>query len=517
MTNSGVCPCSLERTLFHLVPLVKQQAEYISLHTRLNVGQYIGDMGVDNWPPTRWQSELENHQVLVMTMTIFKNLILQKLLMFSQVNLLIFDECHHAVKNHDYVQIMRRFKDDLSHETPRVLGLTASLIPSKCKQGELLKKIEALENTLNCRTQTAQDLREVARYATNADEKCLLFRSSDNEPGVRKLKEILESPLEFLDSFSKELKESKIYEAVKLNLEDCLHILLNLGIWCAHNFSVKGVEDIESRIQDQNGYYVNTWEESLIHLGRTHLEIFRRESEKIKQVSAMDIHMTDKVKKLLIQLGDSAVLMEGLKHGQSGSVKEEVTKLRGIIFTERRTTAVLLTTLLQQQCKDMPDMKSLQLDFVVGHDSGRSGTYLRKASQMSSKKQEEVLEKFRRGKINLLVSTSVVEEGVDVPKCNMVIRFDFPQNFRSYIQSKGRARAKNSQYILLIPQEDEFKMRAQQEEYKRLVAELDKVCHDRHVSDDEKILEQLKDYIKPYENSFGAKATLHSSLSTVYR
>ena len=39
---------------------------------------------------------------------------------------------------------------------------------------------------------------------------------------------------------------------------------------------------------------------------------------------------------------------------------------------------------------------------------------------------------------NTLVSTNVVEEGLDVRSCNLVIKFDFPDNFRSYVQSKGR-------------------------------------------------------------------------------
>ena len=51
------------------------------------------------------------------------------------------------------------------------------------------------------------------------------------------------------------------------------------------------------------------------------------------------------------------------------------------------------------------------------------------------------------------MSTNVVEEGLDMRSCNLVIKFDFPDNFRSYVQSKGRARAKPSQYILLAGKE----------------------------------------------------------------
>ena len=47
-----------------------------------------------------------------------------------------------------------------------------------------------------------------------------------------------------------------------------------------------------------------------------------------------------------------------------------------------------------------------------------------------------MLQKFRKHEINILVSTNIVEEGVDIPACNMIIRFSKIHNFGSYIQSK---------------------------------------------------------------------------------
>lgn len=518
---------NLELTCIYiiLVPLVKQQANYIALHTLLNVGQYIGEMGVDSWSKAKWNSEFEKNQVFVMTMTIFKNLILGNHLKFSQVNLLIFDECHHAVKNHDYVQIMRRYADGMDTLNPtRFLGLTASLIPSKCKLGDLKKKIEDLENTLCCRAQTAEDMAEVAKFATNPDEQCLFFTSSNEDHNVVKLKRILEELLGFLEKFPRGMKDSNIYGMVKINFEDCLHILVNLGIWCAHQFSVRALDDIISFIQEYRSHYNNKEEAMLVHLGRTQMSLFEKESGTNAIVGVNAIHMTDKVNKLLIMFGDSSIASGEIiwKGGKDGppywkNSSDGNRKLRGIIFTERRTTAVCLKDLLQKQSKLAPDLRHIKCDCVVGHNDSKTGTYLRREAKMKQKKQEDVLDKFRQGKINLLVSTSVVEEGVDVPKCNMVVRFDFPQNLRSYVQSKGRARAKVSKYVLLIPKDEASQLQPQLSVYNSLVQELQEVCHSRHVAGEEEILEQLKDSVKPYENSFGAKATINSSLTIVYR
>ena len=62
--------------------------------------------------------------------------------------------------------------------------------------------------------------------------------------------------------------------------------------------------------------------------------------------------------------------------------------------------------------------------------------------------KKQTIKEFRTGSVNILVATAVVEEGLDIPTCNLVIRFNKPNNFSSYMQSKGRARSKkNAAYV----------------------------------------------------------------------
>lgn len=488
------------------VPLVKQQASYIEVHSCLSVGQYTGDMGVDGWDNRRWRLELNDHHVLVMTMTIFKNLLVHGTIKLSQVNLLIFDECHHAVKNHDYVQIMRIFRPYIERgddDIPRRLGLTASLIPSKCKPGDIERKIKELEEILACRSQTSEDLQQVARYATNPDEEVAFYQpSSFSEEG-----KLLEDSLQFLQLMKKEC-ETEFYEQVKLYLDDCLHILTNLGVWSAHQFAAEGLKVLQAAIKATGSLFESAWDRSLLHMGWTQLKLFTDTcSTIIEKRKGQGDHtpLTPKVQRLF------DFLINGV------SPKKD---LRGIVFVERRTTAAILTELIRHKSKRGGELSHIRCDYVVGHNEGKRGTHLRREAHMKTSKQSSVLSKFRSGRVNLLVATSVVEEGVDVPKCNSVIRFDFPPNFRSYIQSKGRARARKSKYILLLEEGEEGRKRqAELRDYNALEKELQSICRGRSVPGEEDILRRMEELVTPYRpyGHEGPVAMLANSLSLIHR
>ena len=76
---------------------------------------------------------------------------------------------------------------------------------------------------------------------------------------------------------------------------------------------------------------------------------------------------------------------------------------------------------------------------------GTKGGY----SGQSDMEQREILEKFRQGQCKILVSTSVGEEGLDFPDCNISIRYNHETNEISMVQASGRARAKESESLLI--------------------------------------------------------------------
>lgn len=58
--------------------------------------------------------------------------------------------------------------------------------------------------------------------------------------------------------------------------------------------------------------------------------------------------------------------------------------------------------------------------------------------------------KFKRGELNCIFATSVAEEGLDIPDCNVIIRYDLNDTLIQYIQSRGRARQDGSVYIHMV-------------------------------------------------------------------
>jgi ERCC4-related helicase/dsRNA-specific ribonuclease len=120
----------------------------------------------------------------------------------------------------------------------------------------------------------------------------------------------------------------------------------------------------------------------------------------------------------------------------------------GIIFVKERAMAYIIHRLLS----DYPNAcDQFRLETVVGMSKRPPGK--RDICELSHpENQSKTLEKFRSGEINLLIATSVLEEGIDIPQCNLVICFDEPANLKSFVQCRGRARLRESKLVMLLNQ-----------------------------------------------------------------
>jgi superfamily II DNA/RNA helicase len=110
---------------------------------------------------------------------------------------------------------------------------------------------------------------------------------------------------------------------------------------------------------------------------------------------------------------------------------------RGILFVR----TIEATKHVSKWIENSPVLKPLvRAKAIVSHARGG----------MTKGDQQCAIEGLKSGMFNLLVSTPVLEEGLDVPDCNFIIRYQYISNEISHRQAMGRARAKDSKMFIII-------------------------------------------------------------------
>jgi len=115
---------------------------------------------------------------------------------------------------------------------------------------------------------------------------------------------------------------------------------------------------------------------------------------------------------------------------------------RIIVFTNYRDTAEMIISGLRDQNSEEEGIRAVKF---IGQASKAEDKGLKQ------KEQVEIITKFKAGDYNVLVATSVAEEGLDIPATDLVLFYEpIPSAIRS-IQRKGRtARKKVGKVIVLI-------------------------------------------------------------------
>ncbi|CAO3597959.1 unnamed protein product [Absidia cylindrospora] len=392
------------------VPLVFQQSNVIRANCDVEVKHMCGQMDVDNWSEKKWNTVFDESDVCVMTAQIFLDTLRHGFIKMDRVNLLIFDECHHGTKKHPYNVIMREFYDSCPKEDrPRIFGMTASPMNSKAK---VHYSATQLEQNLCSKIHTATDLDALAAFLNPPKEVTVVYNSAPQNQGDTSLTEAIRQKLGYIDRY--QLCFKRVDQVTK-----------DLGHWCADRLWKYMLMDLERKLEvvSQDMDVQSLWDE-------------------------------DKALKECADMVNSNVIPDHPPHNQSWFTPKMLKLLSmltvltrqgefcGIIFVETRHTAKAIQLAIEA---DPMLFEFFNCDILIGHGGREEGDV-----NMGFKDQNRVIDKFRRGQLNLMIATNVAEEGLDIQPCNVVIRFDFMTTPIGYIQSRGRARKDKSIFAIMV-------------------------------------------------------------------
>lgn len=151
----------------------------------------------------------------------------------------------------------------------------------------------------------------------------------------------------------------------------------------------------------------------------------------------------------------------------------DASTMKAIVFVQRRYTAKMIYHILTRYAKSNPAKFNIVPDFMVGANNQIPDSV---DTILETKHNRSVVERFRKNEINLIVASSVLEEGIDLQMCNLVLCYDTPNSFRSYVQTKGRARKATSLYTMMVATSEQNKLISKLAEYREVDAILKKVC-----------------------------------------
>uniref|UniRef100_A0A4W6FYU6 RNA helicase n=1 Tax=Lates calcarifer TaxID=8187 RepID=A0A4W6FYU6_LATCA len=445
--------------LVNKIPLVEQHysAEFLPfLRSSYKVERVSGDSQLK----ISFTEIVKKNDVIICTAQILENYLERSNsgedegVNLSDLTLIVIDECHHTQKGGVYNHIMMRYLKQ-KHKNrrlmkeqkepvplPQILGLTAS--PGV---GGATKMEKAEEHIL--------------RICANLDASKIMTRSlGEHKKEPRKITLTVEDRK--ADPFGDVIK--KIMNAIHAHADlspTCDLGSQNYEQWVVQKERIAATEENQKvrvcadhlRQYSEGLNLSNTirMRDAFGFLKKYHEEELKRKTSpdddqniKITVTERFLFNLFEENKEELQRLADIPQYENDSLSKLRGKILQEFSsreEARGIIFTKTRRSAIALSQWIQENPK-FADI-GVKAAYVIG------GGDQSVVKPMTSAEQKDVLKKFGNGDINLLIATTVAEEGLDIPACNFVIRYGLVTNEIAMIQAKGRGRAEDSSYTLV--------------------------------------------------------------------
>ena len=404
-------------------PLALQHERSFTEFLNVDVASLTG-----NDKPSDRRKLWEENRVICATPQTVESDIISREYDFSDVSLIIFDECHHAVGSYSYVYLAQKYVQQAKNQL--ILGLTASPGWEEKKIKEVSRNIYINEIIIK-----SEDDPDVAPYFNQVETKWIKVKLT---PELQEIKDLLSETLKIrlqtlkklgiIDSVSRPSKREVLVEQAKIQNK-----IASSGNPKKEYFT--GVSILTEVINIMHS------QELLETQSIKTLNSYFNKLEKKKTKAAKSLKNDYKFNKAVMlsrKFEDSGIDHPKMKRliVLINQILEQDSSNKIIVFSQFRDT----TKSIFEKCEE-EKIKALRFYGQATRENDKG---------LSQKKQIETIDKFKNENINVLISTSVAEEGIDIPSVDYVILYEpVPSEIRM-IQRKGRTGRKHSGEMFIL-------------------------------------------------------------------
>jgi Fanconi anemia group M protein len=406
-------------------PLVEQHAGFLRQNLpRIEPTVFTGEVA-----PSKREEIWKASRLIVSTPQVIENDLLEGRIGLSDVDLVVFDEAHRATGDYAYVTIGKWY----AQKGGLVLGMTAS------PGSDVSKIAEVCENLGITGVEIRSELDEdVVKYTQDVQTE---YIGVNVQEGMGRIVFLLK---QICDEQFKKLAEQGFLDPKKppttrdlLEAGNIIRAKLNSGTKNYHLFRAASVHAMAMKVNHAIELAETQGKGALQnYLDKLVTEGGEKGGSKASRDLVKDARF-QQARTLLYGMERDHPKLEKLVPilKQQFLAKPES---RVIVFTHYRDTCDLVTQMLDK-------IEGLRPVRFVGQASkgGEAG--------LNQKEQKEIIRKFHSGGFNVLVATSIGEEGLDIPTTDLVVFYEpVPSEIRT-IQRRGRTgRRRAGKVIVLI-------------------------------------------------------------------
>jgi Fanconi anemia group M protein len=413
-------------------PLVTQHASFLSSFLKIDnekITVFTGEV-----KPADRESLWKESSVIISTPQVIENDLLARRINLDQVSLIIYDEAHHATGKYAYVFIHEQYLKECSN--PHSIGLTASPGNDREKILEVCKNLSL--NHVEIRTKYDSDVKPYVHDLNISWKK--VVPPQEFSYAVQLVRKVLSPRLQILRNVGaiESASVSTITKTKLLNAQKMIQAEIKQRLNPPKTLFTAAATQSEAM---KLYYIMELLQTQGVQATQQFLRRLREESQQKNASWSSRNLMKDN------QFLDAAAYINSLRieHPKLKEVGRITTnqlqknpQSRIIVFTQYRDTSKMVYEFLNS----LPNLRPARFIGQAGKSNDKG---------LTQKEQESIVSDFRKGTYNILIATSVAEEGLDIPSTDLVVFYEpIPSEIRN-IQRRGRtARKMPGKLVILI-------------------------------------------------------------------